>query len=364
MTRPSTPEAESRVRRALLAFDAAGFAKRHGGFKESKSDRSYEWLLPHAGPAPTGELCGSDRLRWHHGPTKNAWICWGCGKRGDTLDLIALLERTDRDGALDIVLSGYSGGDAPTSLLALAQVPTAPPTQLTELPEIAYPYGFELVDPRMPVHAEAVEYLIGKRGLSWQDLHDYRIGYARHGRLARYVVFPVFGGGRLVYWQARATWDPPGHLDRAAQKAWIHETRYRKTLNPYDIPTGAADVVFNLDRAAQFNHIVVVEGPVDAIKVGHHAVALFGKEPTPQKTLRLLHLRPRRWTVYLDPGEKEAEKAMQLAAQLAERAPTFIAVAPAGYDPGKLSQAQNAAVIEQARQFRGAAPPLRSRLRF
>jgi len=360
---PRTPEAESRVKRALLAFDADAFARRHGGYKESKSARSYEWLLPHEGPTPLGLACGSDRLRWHHGPAKMTWICWGCGKTGDTLDLIALLERTDRDGALDVVLSGYAGGDAPTSLQAVARMPASAPTQLTELPEIAYPYGFELVDPTAPMHREAVEYLVGQRGLSLAMIRDYRIGYCRQGRLSRYVVFPVFMGGRLVYWQGRATWDPPAHLDRAARKQWERETNYRKTLNPYDIPTGAASVVFNLDWASQFHHVVVVEGPIDAVKVGPHAVALFGKEPTPEKTLRLLHLRPRRWTVYLDPGEKEREKAVQLAMQLAERAPTFIATPPDGYDPGKLTPAQNAIVLEQAKPVHEVSGLLRSRLR-
>lgn len=358
------PATESRTRRALLAFDADAFAKRHGGYKESRSTKSYEWLLPHHGPTPAGLPCGSDRLRWHHGPSKATWICWGCGKTGDTIDLISMLERVDRDGALGIVLDGYSGGDAPTSLQAVARVAKPSPTQLTELPEIAYPYGYELVDPRAPMHREAIDYLVGERGLTWADLSDYRIGYCRQGRLSRYVVFPVFMGGRLVYWQGRATWDPPRGLDREARKRWERETNYRKTLNPYDIPTGASSVVFNLDRAAQYEHVVVVEGPVDAIKVGPHAVALFGKEPTPEKVLRLLHLRPRRWTVYLDPGEKEREKALELAVQLADRAPTFFATPPDGFDPGKLTPAQNAWVLEQARPIHEVSGLLRSRLRL
>jgi len=84
--------------------------------------------------------------------------------------------------------------------------------------------------------------------------------------------------------------------------------------------------------------------------------------PSPMKVERLLRMHARRYTVYLDPGAEEAEAAESLAGELSGFAPTFIAIPPAGLDPGDLTPEQNAAVIAQGRPWRGAA--LKSDLRI
>lgn len=337
--------------RALASFDAQAFAEKHGGHKESPSPRSHEYLL--VCPRPD---CGSDRLRWRHEPgVKMTWICWGCRRTGNTLDLIMLLERTDIDGALAYVYGDYVGGDAPTVLQQVARIAAPARVELDRLPVIGYPHGFERVDIYSPVHAPAADYLLRERGMRPEDIAAWGIGYARVGRLARYVIFPCFMDGGLVYWQGRATWDPPRGLTKDQRKAWIKATRYRKTLNPWSEDphaTTAEQVLFNYDRARAEPHVVVVEGPIDAVKVGPHAVALLGKVASETKVERLLRMNASRYTVYLDPGAEERAKALELAAQLQEWAPTYIATPPAGTDPGLLTPAQNAAVIAAAAPFR------------
>lgn len=354
----------SNLPRALRAFDAHAFAKRHGGYKETRSMRSHEYLLPHLGPKPDGTPCGSERLRWRHEPgVKYAWVCWGCGKTGDSLDLIGMLEKTDRDGAIGIVVDGYFGGDAPTTLTDTIKAPTRREV-IEHLPIIPWPPGYEQIDPRSPAHYDALHYLITKRGLTLDDVVRCRIGYARVGRLARYVIFPCFMDGGLVYWQGRATWDPPEGVTREQRKAWEKATRYRKTLNPFvenEHDTGSMKVLFNYDSARTSEHVVIVEGPIDALKVGPHAVALFGKVASPEKVERLLRMAARRYTVYLDPGTEEHARALELCAQLSAFAPTFITSPPAGYDPGKLTPAQNAWYIANATSY-GQAAGLRSRV--
>jgi hypothetical protein len=340
-------------------FDANAFAERHGGHKESPSARSREWLLPC--PAPS---CASDRLRWRHEPgVKMAWICWGCGRSGDTLDLICQLEQVDREGAIAFLDGEYVGGDAPSELRTKLVVPKPSAVTLDRLPQIRYPNGYETIDPNLPMHARARAYL-ASRGIFRDAISEYGIGFARTGRLANYVIFPVFMDGGLVYWQARATWDPPHGATRDYRKAWERATKYRKTLNPvsYGGATTADQVIFNYDRARAEPHVVVCEGPVDAIKVGAHAVALLGKASSPTKIERLLRLPAQRYTVYLDPGEAEREKAEELATQLSEFAPTFIATPPPGYDPGALTQEQNTYVIANAPPFKPTG--LVSNLRF
>lgn len=328
---------------ALNAFDADAFAKRHRGYKESRSRRSYEWIMP----CP---FCAGDRLRWHHEPgVKMAWICWHCRQTGSTVDLVQALEQTDRGGAVHFILAGYFGGDAPQRLTLVA-APPKPHHSHTIAKRLSPPAGFEIIDERNPGHWDAIRYLMG-RGIDLPTMREYGIGCARTGRFAKYVIFPCFIDSALAYYQGRATWDPP-NIPKPQRKAWEKATKYRKTLNPLaDEGVNAAEVVFGYDRARSERHVVICEGPVDAIKVGPHAVALLGKEAPPAKVDLLLRMNAARYTIYLDRGEAEREKALALAAQLHEWAPTYLAEPPEGFDPGKLTPGQNQAVIQQAQPY-------------
>lgn len=192
-----------------------------------------------------------------------------------------------------------------------------------------------------PLHAPAWDYL-RKRGLGPELLRDWRLGWGRMGWLREYILFPVLMDGGLVYWQGRFAGD------------W-REARVPKTRNPRSVEgyATAQDVLFNYDRAKAASHLVICEGPIDALKIGPHAVALFGKVASPSKVARLLRCRALRYTVYLDAGEEEREHAERLAAQLSGFAPTHIATPPPGYDPGALTIEQNAHVLEHAPRYVG-----------
>lgn len=336
--------------RALANFDAAVFAKRHGGRKESRGEGSYEYLFP----CPA---CGSSRLRWNARKGSGAWICWGCHRTGDTMSLVQLLERTDELGAIHFILDGYVGGDAPVELASMTKAAVLRDRQrLLRLPQMAWPDGVDLLvwHPQMhTLHLAGWQYL-AKRGIETSQTVAYKLGFGRMGRLRQYILFPIFMDGGMVYWQGRASWDPPAKVSPEERKAWIEETHYRKTLNPIVKPgeATASDAIFNYDRAMNQEHVVICEGPIDAMKVGVHAVALLGKIAAPQKIERLRRMRTRRYTVYLDRGEEEYECARRLAAELSAYAPTFIAVPPEGHDPGSLTAMQNAAVIRDAEPFR------------
>jgi hypothetical protein len=323
------------VRQALLAFDAKKFVDRHGGYKESLSAHSFEYLLP----CP---YCSSSRLRWN--VQKCTWICWGCRRTGDTFKLIQVFEKCDDEQALAILFDGYVGGNAPAELHAIPAVPARRKQKLTRLPQIPWPSGVDVLADT-PLHAPAWEYL-RTRGLGPELLRDWRLGWGRLGWLREYIVFPVMMDGGLVYWQGRAAYEQVENAKVAG---------YRKTLNPRSVPgcATAQDVLFNYDRAKSASHLVICEGPIDALKIGPHAVALFGKVASPSKVARLLRCRALRYTVYLDAGEEERQRAEHLAAQLSGFAPTHIATPPTGYDPGALTKEQNAHVIAQAPRFTG-----------
>lgn len=326
-------------RRALEQFNVQAFVARHGGYKESLGVRSHEYLLPCV-------WCGSSRLRWNH-PTKKAWQCWGCNRTGSTMDLIMAYERVTFPRAHEIVMEGYNGGDAN---LELTQLPVLR-GKLEAYPAIPWPAGVDVLQP-VDVHVPCWRYIMG-RGVDAAMATQWRLGFGRFGRVKDYVIFPVFMDGALVYWQGRAIWDPPKFLDAEQQKRWVKETHYIKSINPVatNALATAGDVLLNYDRARNEPHVVIVEGPFDACKVGPHAVALLGKAATDAKIARLLRMKAQRYTVYLDRGDREYALARILAEKLNTYVPTYIAVPPEGRDPGKLSPEENGRVISQAVRF-------------
>jgi hypothetical protein len=331
--------------RALRAFDAPAFTQRHGGRKESQNPKSQEYML-------NCPLCGGHNLRWNptRGQGMGGWVCWNCKTSGNTLYLVQLFERVALEDAIAYVMGEYNGGDAQLELTDIARMPEVQVSQmpkLQRLPTMHWPSAS--VDARY--HPSVRAYLHG-RGVDDAMIEQWQIRAGTRGREKNHVIFPVFMDGGLVYWQARAAWDPPPHLTPEQKKAWVKATRYRKTLNPINAMPGipratAGEVLFNYDRASRAGHVVICEGPVDAIKVGPHAVALLGKG-TDTKVARLRRMGARRYTVYLDRGEEERAKAEQIAADLAGWAEVYIATPPARHDPGSLTPEQNANVVERA----------------
>ena len=325
----------NRLDRALQQFDADAFAKRVGGTKESRSARSHEYLLPCF-------ECGSSRLRWN--TVKHAWICWGCNRTGSTLQLIERMLGLDEMAATAYVVRGYEGGEGCHANLSLGVHAPAPKPRegLQRLPLIQWPHGVERLD---YIHAHAAAWIyLHKRGVGRDEANAWRLGYGRDGWLKGYLIFPVFMDDGLVYWQGRACYDPPNGERKG----------FKKTLNPKSLEgyASAGDVLLNYDRARTEEHVVITEGPFDAIKVGPHAVALLGKVPTPQKIARLLRMRALRFTVYLDRGDEERQYAQKLARELSAQADVYIAEPPEGADPGSLTAAQNAEVVRRPVRFK------------
>ena len=339
----------SKLARALSSFDAPTFARSYGGYKETRSAASTEYMFS----CPS---CNGSNLRWNAGKNdgRGSWICWNCYERGNTLMLIQTMTGCTSDEAIGKVLDGYVGGDANLDLGGNVGAPAPPKPVLSRLPLMSWPRG------AVPIqqHPGCLAYMRA-RGVSDELLVAHGIYAGTAGRTAGYVLFPVVMDGGMVYWQGRASWNPPEGLDQEARRAWRKTTKYRKTLNPYSDPDGppqaaAGDVLYGYDRAMYEDHVVVVEGPVDAIQVGWHAVALLGKG-TPAKLERLRRMRVSRYTIYLDRGEQERAKALSIAAELAPYAPVYIAEPPEGYDPGSLPELYNAEVISAAAPHRAVA---------
>lgn len=331
-----------KIDRAITAFQIAPFARAVGGRKESPSPLACEWLFtcPH---------CGSSRLRFN--AQKRAGTCWGCRRGFNTFTLVRDVLKLDELEAVQWFITRYVGGDSTAGALASALTPIeAPKPAVRRLPQIEWPEGAEVLTAPCAPHARAWDYLT-RRGIDAAMVREFGLAYGRASRTRERIVFPCRMDGTLVYWQARATWDPPPHLKGAELREWKEKTGYIKSINPLvrsALDPQAHEVLFNYERASVEQHVVICEGPVDAIKVGPHAIALLGKVAGPVKLERLKRMRARRFTIYLDNGDEERASALVIARELSAMAEVRICAPPPDYDAGALDRATNARIVAGA----------------
>lgn len=126
---------------------------------------------------------------------------------------------------------------------------------------------------------QALEYLLA-RGFDPAALErDYGVGYK--GRAYKYtnssmrIVIPIRWGGYEVGWQARAI---PGHSPLTFEeskkgKSWPY--RQPKYFTSPGFLKGK--FLYNIDVAAGYDTVVLVEGVTDAWRVGPWGAAMFGK---------------------------------------------------------------------------------------
>jgi hypothetical protein len=132
-----------------------------------------------------------------------------------------------------------------------------------ELKEIELPYGYQPIDGPVPYLEE--------RGIPWKYAMKNDWGISTAGYTKNRIIVPSFMEGKLVFWQARSTWEVSGDE--------------KKVLNPSGV--SARSVLYNFDIAKEYETIIIVEGFADAVKVGPNAVATNGKNLHPQQLLWL-----------------------------------------------------------------------------
>jgi hypothetical protein len=195
---------------------------------------------------------------------------------GGVLALVMLLENCSRERALAHI-AHHTGMSLDAGHLAVIEEDLDDNFQISlghrEAPEIAFPPFTHPIYGTLPY--------LRKRGITEEEARNYGIGYCESGQYAQRLVFPVYEQARLVYWQARATWEAAEDLSGPHA--------YRKSLNPPAWPgaAGAGDVLMNLDTAKTFPRVAIVEGPIDAVHAGPSAVCTFGKKISPLQIQKL-----------------------------------------------------------------------------
>lgn len=340
----ATPE----LMKAIDDFDLEGFAIERGGFYVKANEIMVSC-----------PVCGKDKLSINI--TRRVWHCWHCERPGETfrgkrltgtgaggvVDLLAWMQGMSVRAAGDFLLKQTTMRPIPDRIRRMQpQAPPEPPLR----------WALPIEGPAFAVTIDAAWYrrlpYLQKRGISFADVQTFKIAYCTDGLYAERIVFPVFERGRLVYFQARATWE-------AEEDAGV---RYVKSINPpksKDNPTTSKDVLMNLDSARQHARVVIVEGPIDCVHAGPSSVCTFGKSISPRQIQKLRVAGVKAVDLMWDgPGPTEPQGTrVQMAAAARQLAPHFnvrLVYLPFG-DPGMRPRAELDLLRQQGVPYRRAS---------
>ena len=209
--------------------------------------------------------------------------CFKCGETGSILKFVAAVENTDWSQVRKIVAE-FSSQEFKTHK-RLDQEPIR---------------QFKAPTIEMGLSKLAQHYLRTKRNFPYKMLvRKYGIGSFDPVSFFRFRIYiPVYFNGQLVTFTTRA------YLDRIQPK-YLHCPKRTSSLF-------AKETLYNIDNAKD-GTAVVVEGPIDAWRIGNGAVATFGVIYT-QKQVKLLRERFKRVFIMYDADAQD--QAWKLADEL------------------------------------------------
>lgn len=353
---------------ALQRFDLGAYCAEFGASRAGRS----EVML-------TCPRCGKEKLSVN--VVEKHWRCFVCERYGMGDDG----RRRALEGAGGVVglvrwMEGLGFREAKQRIIALTKPQWLDPSALPALPEqeqLGPPDDGSRMPTGLPEEALALPGILpymSRRGITWDDAVAFGLRWVPPGRgwLQNRILFPVWRGGQVLYWQARACWDKEEH------EVWFPGTKFRKTLNPavyfcsrcrVQFPDGwvrcqlcgspqqfgSADVVGNLEQASRFPRVAICEGPTSGIRAGPSAVWTFGKVLHPQQIARMLEAGVRAVDFMWD-GPTETEplgawpEMIRAAAQLAPFVDVRMVFLPHG-DPGNWPREHLDAYRAHARPF-------------
>lgn len=180
-----------------------------------------------------------------------------------------------------------------------------------------------------PLSDDAAEYL-RSRGLSDDDQQPLGLAEATELGPGRIVIPYYDPHGRVIFWNSRLYEDDIYH-----QKYFT--ARGRKPL--YVPEWGQHEYRADFVRSGSYRHLILVEGPFDAIAVHRHTlrpVAAIGGTTLPKYLRPMVYAMAREEiTIFLD--HDALDKAVRLARILEGRRDVRIVVPPPGEDPASLA---------------------------
>jgi len=236
------------------------------------------------------------------------WICQRCGEKGNPAAFVMKWFEVDYAEAKEILLtydydvdefrkqrtsfSNYGAGGLTEEERLLLYITREGEPLEDEIKKITY------TCPRPPTNCKSLmenfnnpeafiffQYLQG-RGVTLENIRDHNISYVTYGEvelvdgrkmnLINHLIFFTFNDlGVPIYWNTRSI-DPNPFIK--SFNAPAKTTEYSKNNS-----------VFNLNRARFYDKIVVTEGVFNALTVGYHGVATFGKKVTEEQVRIMLN---------------------------------------------------------------------------
>lgn len=263
------------------------------------------------------------------------FICFSCSNAGKYLvGLISEVEGISISEAKRFIMRHrveFRRKHSPKTLLK----------KITE-PKIHYPGRIEqrLPEEYIPVYKDgkwSFPVYLRERGIKRSTARQWNLGWARKGRYGGRIILPINC--------------PMGNSFTSRDVTNHQEPKY---LNPKGIDN--SHLLFGWDNHLVKGDVVLVEGPMDAIKMWQHgfsSLALMGKVLHPEQLLMLMAKGSDvSVVVMLDPEELEApyKVASQLIIYFDD---VSIAKLPNKIDPGASTKKQAAKALEEALPYRG-----------
>ena len=242
--------------------------------------------------------------------------CWVCGWKGGSL--LPILRRLGERDPDYVDYAKEHEGKPKTEVARLYDKPRLPADFLP------------LSRPSTSLqHKQAIAYLT-RRGVTQEDILDYKMGVCTDGRYSDRIIIPSFDEfGELNFFVGRTMWDRPGDL-------------------PYLSGKFDKDIVFNDLLVDWSKPVTLVEGPFDAIKAGHNAIALQGKLPSTRLLSKINAFKPK---VYVALDSDATEEAVHIAELLVVMGVnSYIINWPKGVkDAGELTKKQFKFLLDYAK---------------
>ena len=263
---------------------------------------------------------------------KNEGICYKCWRGFRPIPLVQALEDCTFLAAAKIVKEltspSYFSVEGLKRRVREALDTKLDVTQQSAPPRIELPEEFVLASSRQS--KKWPPYLMA-RIQSKSDIEELGIGWCEDGYYRNRMIVPITIDGNIVSFVARSMAKPCwhcggkgcGHCDYAVYKAYLY---------PRGTKTG--HLLFNYDRAKHHEHVVLVEGVFDAIRVGTHGLAVLGSHLSDTQLGLLLASAASVISLIFDPdaaGRKATEKTLKKLKPFYDR--LRVVSLPGGHDP-------------------------------
>jgi len=226
--------------------------------------------------------------------TSNAVSCWRCGKKS----IIKLIRALENDCFYSEALAIMEKYEDPSRLLLIA-------TDEVETPRIAkvdIPKNFEKLS--WNKYPNMIKVFLESRGFNVESFLRERISYYSGftGDFKFRLILPVMYRNQLVSYVGR---DVTG-------KSSI---KYRNLEEEKSV-IPIKNTLYGFDDVPPGGNVVVVEGPLDQIRLGAGSVATFGTQWTMKQVSLLRGLNPNKLFILFDSEDVARDSAKKLSDQI------------------------------------------------